>query len=68
MKRRYAVTIDLFIYAKNDDAVRRKSNKIRKAINDAKNNFQAEVIEIKEVPFGAIGEMRSVKLDSEIEI
>lgn len=68
MKKRYAVSIDLFIYAKDDDSARHKSAKVCKAVNEAKDDFQAAVIEIKEVPFGAIGEMRSVKLDSEIEI
>lgn len=67
MKKRYAVTIDLFIYAKDDDSVRRKSAKAAASLNKW-HDRSAAVIEIKEVPFGVIGEMRSVKLDSEIEI
>lgn len=63
MKKRYAVTVDLYIYADTDKEVKAKAKKFTEDIEFAidKTENRASVISIYEAPFGKLGNIREVK-------
>lgn len=54
-QKRYTLTLDLFVYADNDEKAKLISEQIKSILND--------IVSIHETPFGTIGEARKIKLD-----
>jgi len=61
--KRYAVTVDLYIYANSDEDVKSKAGQFKKDIEFAVDNTEnnANIVSIHEAPFGKIGNLREVK-------
>lgn len=61
--KRYAVTVDLYIYANNDNEARRKAKKftedVKFAIDKTENN--ARVVSIHDAPFAKLGNLRELR-------
>ena len=62
-KTRYAVTVDLYIYAETDEDAKAKAKQFADDVQfvvDKTENI-ASVVSIVEAPFGKIGNLREVK-------
>ena len=53
-RKRYAVTLDVYVYAKNDYMARKKSHELAEEIDAKHVNARANVIEIGEQPFASL--------------
>ena len=58
-EKRYTVTIDLYIYEKNDDDAKKEAQKIINVLN-GRDDCRADVLSIFETPFASF-EKREVK-------
>lgn len=58
-EKRYTVTIDLYIYEKNDDDAKKEAQKIINVLN-GRDDCKANVLSIHEAPFSTIGEARNI--------
>jgi hypothetical protein len=58
--KRYAVVMDFYVYAENDEDAKAQAQKVADDIND-KEDAKAIVLKITESKFGVIGEQREVK-------
>ena len=61
--KRYAVTVDLYIYAETDEEVKNKAKKFTEDIEFAidKTENRASIVSIHEAPFAKLGNLREVK-------
>ncbi len=57
---RYAVVIDLYVYAESDEEAIKEAEEIAKGL-DIKDDCQARVLTMHEAKVGKIGEQRIVK-------
>ena len=53
-RKRYAVTLDVYVYAKNDYMARKKSHELAEEIDAKHVNARANVTEIGEQPFASL--------------
>ena len=53
-KKRYVVTMDMYVYAENDYMARKNAHKLADNLRNLRDN-QAAVLDIVEQPFGTIG-------------
>tara|TARA_B100001057_G_C22618683_1_gene859563 strand:- start:58 stop:300 length:243 start_codon:yes stop_codon:yes gene_type:complete len=53
-KKRYAVTLDVYVYAKDDYMARMEAHKIADHIDDKYPNARTNVTEIGSQPFGSL--------------
>ena len=51
--KRYAVTIDLYVHAENDQDALQQAQAMAETVNGKEDN-QASVLELSEIPFGSI--------------
>lgn len=58
-KKRYTLTVDLYIYANTDDEAIKEAKKVIDTLEN-KDDCKAEILSIHETPFGSIGEARKV--------
>lgn len=58
-EKRYIVTLDLYVYAENDNKAKKEAERYIQHIKEIDDN-KAEVVSIHEAPFGALGELREV--------
>lgn len=62
--KRYTVTIDLYVYAENDEEVKTKAKEVSTLIDNIGGEFndnKASVVSIHEAEFGKIEKGREVK-------
>ena len=53
-RKRYAVTLDVYVYAKNDYMARKKSHELAEEIDSKHPNARTNVTEIGEQPFASL--------------
>lgn len=58
-QKRYTLTLDLFVYADNDEKAKLISEQIKSILNDG-DDCNAKIVSIYETQFGVIGEAREV--------
>lgn len=52
--KRYAVDMDMYIYALDDEAAKQQAEMIAKNLNDEFDGYQAKIKGISAIPFGSI--------------
>jgi hypothetical protein len=63
--KRYTVTVDLYVWADNDDEVAELAKEITQKLSEKEVDNGAKVIDIYETQFG-IFDSRAVKFESEV--
>lgn len=59
-KKRYVVTVDLYVYAEDDDGAKKEAEFYKEHIQLVEDN-KANIVSIHDAPFGEIGNLREVK-------
>ena len=54
-KKRYAVQLDVYVYAENDYMARKRAHKMADKIDEKYPNARTQVTEIGEQPFASLG-------------
>lgn len=59
-KKRYVVTVDLYVYAEDDDGAKKEAEFYKEHIQLVEDN-KANIVSIHDAPFGEISNLREVK-------